>query len=274
LGLSIFYSKGLKMKTSDSAFTQWVFPLLFIGCAGWIIWHGASYIMAFGGFTDALAARYRQINFLDYAALIGLPVFLILGVLTVKRAQMEMEDYTPLDQIAMFIGRVTMLLIALVVGVMMYEVILRYVFERPTLWANELSLWMAGFVFILAGFYAMQQRSHIRIFLLYDMLPRNLQRTCDTISTFLILLFAFFLVYGGYGEAKAKLLRWETFGTVFDPPIPATLKPLVLLVVCLVAIQSLLNLINDWNKEPVIHTAADDIDQDEIERLKESVGEK
>ena len=261
------------MKTSDNAFTQWIFPLLFIGCAGWIIWHGATYIMAFGGYTDALAARYRQINFLDYLALIGLPIFFILGILTVKRAQMEMEDYTSLDQIAMFIGRVTMLLIFLVVAVMMYEVVLRYVFERPTLWANELSLWMAGFVFILAGFYAMQQRSHIRIFLLYDMLPRNLQRTCDTISTFFILLFAFFLVYGGYGEAKAKLLRWETFGTVFDPPIPATLKPLVLLVVCLVAAQALLNLINDWNKEPEIHTAADDIDQDEIERLKKTVGD-
>ena len=261
------------MNTSESAFTQWVYPLLFIGCAGWIIWHGASFIMAFGGYTDALAARYRQINFLDYAALIGLPIFFILGILNVKRAQMEIEDYSSLDQIAMFIGRVTMLLIALVVGVMMYEVILRYVFERPTLWANELSLWMAGFVFILAGFYAMQQRSHIRIFLLYDMLPRNLQRTCDTVSTFLILLFAFFLVYGGYGEAKAKLLRWETFGTVFDPPIPATLKPLVLLVVCLVALQALLNLIKDWNKEPEIHTAADDIDQDEIERLKKSVGD-
>ena len=261
------------MKTSDSAFTQWIFPLLFIVCAGWIIWHGATYIMAFGGYTDALAARYRQINLLDYLALIGLPIFFILGILTVKRAQMEMEDYTSLDQIAMFIGRVTMLLIFLVVAVMMYEVVLRYVFERPTLWANELSLWMAGFVFILAGFYAMQQRSHIRIFLLYDMLPRNLQRTCDTISTFFILLFAFFLVYGGYGEAKAKLLRWETFGTVFDPPIPATLKPLVLLVVCLVAAQALLNLINDWNKEPEIHTAADDIDQDEIERLKKTVGD-
>ena len=34
------------MKTSDNAFTQWVFPLLFIGCAGWAIWHGATYIMA------------------------------------------------------------------------------------------------------------------------------------------------------------------------------------------------------------------------------------
>lgn len=269
----LFFQKGLAMKTSDNAFIQWIFPLLFIACAGWIIWHGASYIMAFGGYTDALAARYRQINFLDYAALLGLPIFLILGTFTVKRAQMEMEDYSSIDQIAMFVGRVTMLLIALLVGVMMYEVVLRYVFERPTLWANELSLWMAGFVFILAGFYSMQQRSHIRIFLLYDMMPRGFQKACDTVSTFLILLFAFFLVYGGFGEAKAKLLRWETFGTVFDPPIPATLKPLVLLVVCLVAAQALLNLINDWNKEPEIHTAADDIDQDEIERLKKTVGD-
>jgi TRAP-type C4-dicarboxylate transport system permease small subunit len=187
---------------------------------------------------------------------------------------MEIEDYYSIDRIAMFVGRVTMLLVALLVGVMMWEVVLRYVFERPTLWANELSLWMAGFVFILSGFYAMQQRSHIRIFLLYDLLPRNLQRACDTISTFLIITFAFFLIYGGYGEAKAKFLRWETFGTIFDPPIPSTLKPLVLLVVSLVAIQSLLNLINDWNKEPEVHTAADDIDQDEIERLKKSVGDK
>ena len=125
--------------------------------------------MAFGGYTDALAARYREINFLDYAALIGIPIFFILGTLTVKRAPMEIDYYTSTDRIAMFVGRVTMLLVALLVGVMMWEVVLRYVFERPTLWANELSLWMAGFVFILSGFYAMQQRSHIRIFLLYDM---------------------------------------------------------------------------------------------------------
>ena len=229
--------------------------------------------MAFGGYTDALAARYRQIMMLDYLILVAMPILGVLGVLGVKRAPMEIDEYPAIDRIAMFIGRVTMLLIAIVVCVMMYEVILRYVFERPTLWANEMSLWLAGFVFILAGFYAMQQRSHIRIYLLYDMFPRSVQRICDTVSTVLIVGFAFFLVYGGYGEAKAKMLRWETFGTAFDPPIPATLKPLVLIVVTLVAIQSVLNLIADWNKEPEIHSAADDIDQDELERLKKSVGE-
>ena len=251
---------------------QWLVPFFNIACGSWIVWHGATYIMAFGGYTDALAARYRQIMMLDYLILVAMPILGVLGFLSVKQAPMEIDEYPAIDRIAMFIGRVTMLLIAIVVCVMMYEVILRYVFERPTLWANDISM-EAGFVFILAGFYAMQQRSHIRIYLLYDMFPRAVQRICDTVSTVLIVGFAFFLVYGGYGEAKAKMLRWETFGTAFDPPIPATLKPLVLIVVTLVAIQSVLNLIADWNKEPEIHSAADDIDHDELERLKKSVGE-
>ena len=266
-------TKDYEMGNSVRDLPQWLVPLLFIACGSWIVWHGATYIMAFGGYTDALAARYRQIMMLDYVILVALPILGVLGVLGVKRAPMEIDEYPAIDRMAMFIGRVTMLLIAIVVCVMMYEVILRYVFERPTLWANEMSLWLAGFVFILAGFYAMQQRSHIRIYLLYDMFPRAVQRICDTVSTVLIVGFAFFLVYGGYGEAKAKMLRWETFGTAFDPPIPATLKPLVLIVVTLVAIQSVINLIADWNKEPEIHSAADDIDHDELERLKKSVGE-
>jgi hypothetical protein len=42
--------------------------------------------------------------------------------------------------------------------------------------------------------------------------------------------------------------------------------------VALVAMQAVLNLISDWNIEPVKHTAADDIDKDELETLKRSVG--
>ncbi|MEL6599839.1 MAG: TRAP transporter small permease [Pseudomonadota bacterium] len=166
-----------------------------------------------------------------------------------------------MDRISLLIGRITMLLIAGIVCVMFYEVVLRYAFERPTLWANELSLWMAGFVFLFAGLYAMQQRSHIRIFLLYDVLPRGVQKTCDVISTGLIVLFAAAMVYGGFGEAYAKLMRWETFGTAFDPPIPATLKPAILLIIVLVAIQAVSNLIMDWNKAPESHLPVDDIEE-------------
>ncbi len=165
-----------------------------------------------------------------------------------------------MDRLSLLIGRITMILVAVIVSVMFYEVVVRYVFEAPTLWANELSLWLAGMVFLMSGLYAMQQRSHIRIFIIYDAMPRWMQRVCDVISTALICIFAAAIIYGGWNEARDKLLRWETFGTAFDPPIPATLKPLILLVVALVALQAVSNLICDWNKEKEIHTPADDLD--------------
>ncbi|TFL18289.1 TRAP transporter small permease subunit [Jannaschia formosa] len=226
-----------------------------------------------GPAVDALARRYDAVNLFDWLAVAGSVLFLVLGLMTVRRAPSEWEDWGFFDRLSVFIGRVTMVLIVVLVSVMVYEVVMRYVVERPTLWANEMSLWLAGFIFMLAGLYAMQQRSHIRIFILYDLMPRWLQRACDTVSTFLIVLFAAALFYGGWGEARDKFMRWETFGTAFDPPIPATLKPMLLFIVLLVALQAIANLIRDWNAEPVVHTAADDIDPDELERLRRQVGQ-
>ncbi|WP_298359763.1 TRAP transporter small permease subunit [uncultured Litoreibacter sp.] len=274
------------MEQKSGSLIEWLMPLAFILCAAWVTWHMPAFILDWGGDGQQLSEQYKRldvapgmpvvmgqyIDIIDILALLALPVLGYFGIKTVRRAAMEYESWGPLDRVSVFIGRVTMLLVVLLTCVMLYEVFVRYVLNAGTLWANELSLWLAGFVFLCAGLYAMQQRSHIRIFLIYDMFPRWLQRVCDCVSTLLIVTFAFFLVYGGYGEAFAKFGRWETFGTAFDPPIPATIKPTVLIVVTLVAIQSVINLISDWNNEPVVHSAADDIDEDEIERLKKAVG--
>ncbi|MEM8630872.1 MAG: TRAP transporter small permease [Pseudomonadota bacterium] len=278
---------------STGSLVEWVVPLAFVGTSAWLVWHFPAFILEFyppkgQSQFEQLAALYKRrdvtpdmaplfgqfADAIDWIAAILAPILFAIGVLTVKRARMEFADWRPIDRLSVFWGRITMMLIVLLVSVMLYEVFVRYVLEAPTLWANELSLWLAGFVFLGAGLYAMQQRSHIRIFLLYDVCPRWLQRTFDTISTLLIVLFAFFLVYGGYGEALDKLWRWETFGTAFDPPIPATIKPIVLVIVCLVAAQAVINLISDWNAVPVVHTAADDIDEDELEKLRASVGDE
>ena len=170
-----------------------------------------------------------------------------------------------MDRITIAISRVAMFLVALIVAIMLYEVVMRYVFESGTYWVNEMSLWAAGAVYLLAGLYVMQQRGHIRIFILYDMVPRGWQRLFDTISVVLICLFAAAIVYGGFNEAWAKMMRWETFGTAWDPPIPATMKPLVLVAVVLVAIQSVTNLIADWNKEKEVHNLAEEVKEEHID---------
>ncbi len=282
------------MDQSTGAVKEWLIPFAFFICAGWAVWHTPAYLLDFiPPASQSLFDQMSQLHlrkdvtpgmpgpfggyadFLDWTALILLPIFFVWGVRTVKIASMEYQDWRPIDRIALFMGRLTMVMIISMTSVMLYEVFLRYALEEPTLWANELTLWIAGYVFLFAGFYAMQQRCHIRIFLLYDAVPRWLQRTFDIISATLVVVFAGFLVYGSYIQVFViKFYKWEMFGTAFDPPIPATVQPMILIVVVLVAAQAVINVISDWNQEPTVHTAADDIDEDELEAIKRSVGAK
>ena len=128
-------------------------------------------------------------------------------------------------------------------------------------------------MFLCSGLYAMQQRCHIRIFILYDLAPRWLQHAFDVTWVFLLAVFAFFLVYGSFYQVfVVKFYKWEMFGTAFDPPIPATIQPTILIIIVLVAVQAVLNLISDWDLEPTAHTATDDIDEEELEAIKRSLG--
>ncbi len=189
------------------------------------------------------------------------------------RGAIEIEPHGFFDILSLITSRMAMILTALIVIVMFYEVVSRYVFSRPTLWANELSLWIAAFVFLFAGQYAMQQRSHIRIYVIYDIMPRWMQKTADVLSVLLIVGFTFALVWGNYADAQRRFLRLETFGTAWDPPIPGIVKPVILLIIILVTLQAVSNLIADWNKKPEHHSPLDEIDETEIENIKKTLGE-
>lgn len=175
----------------------------------------------------------------------------------------ETEPRSAIDYISLGISRVGMFLVAVIVAIMFYEVVMRYFFEKPTLWVNEMSLWIGGFVYLLASLYVLQQRGHIRITLLYDAVPRSVQRIFDVISTVCIVIFAAMTIHGGYREAVAKYERWETFGTAWDPPIPATMKPAIMIVSALIIAQAISNLIRDWRLE---HVPGDE--DDEVEELR------
>ncbi|MEL6682900.1 MAG: TRAP transporter small permease [Pseudomonadota bacterium] len=222
---------------------EWIWPSAFLICAGWCVWHIPAFTLDW--FLPENESLFMQVselhtrkevlqdmtglfggfaNVVDYLALVLMPVFALLGMRSVVVAPMEYEQWRSWDCFALFVGRSTMIMIIAMTSVMLYEVFMRYVIEAPTKWANELTLWIAGFVFLCSGFYAMQQRCHIRITLLYDVVPRPIRKTFDILSTALIVVFAAGVVYGSYTQVFInKLYRWEMFGTAFDPPIPATI---------------------------------------------------
>jgi len=210
--------------------------------------------------------------------MVGIMLFLLSGSLlttsiylsdTVESIEGNPQGF--FDILSLVVSRTAMVLTALTVLVMFYEVVLRYLFSAPTLWANELSLWMASFIFLFAGQYAMQQRSHIRIYVIYDLMPRWMQKSADVISCFLIVFFAFALVWGNYADAMRRFTRMETFGTAWDPPIPGIVKPAILIIIVLVAVQAISNLIADWHKAPEVHSPLDDIDQSEIDNIRRTL---
>lgn len=159
---------------------------------------------------------------------------------------LEHKGTGPLDMVTHSFSRIAMWAPFFIVLIILYEVVMRYFFAAATLWVNEMSLWIAGGIYLSAGLYAMLQRSHIRIFIIYDMVPLWLRRVFDLLSTLCVGIFAFAVIWGGFGESKAKFLRWEAFGTAFDPPIPATNKPLILTVMFFLALQATSNLVRDW----------------------------
>ncbi|MEP4197772.1 MAG: TRAP transporter small permease subunit [Aliishimia sp.] len=280
------------MQQRSISLWEWLVPMAFFFCISWVVWQLPAFILdwippaneSLFGQIDAIFTNYDiirlpslfggHIDILDMLALLLLPVLFVLGVRTVKRSSIESENWAPVDRASVFLGRVTMMMIIVLTCVMLYEVFVRYALERPTLWANETTLWIASFVFLLAGLYAMQQRSHIRIVLLYDAMPRNLQRAFDVASTFLIIVFAAATVFGSYKFVFVnKLYRWELYGSAFNPPIPATLQPMIIIIITLVALQAVANLITDWNRTPE-DMRTPEVDLEEVEAIKKSLGAK
>ena len=187
------------------------------------------------------------------------------------RGAIEIKPEGFFDIVSLVLSRITMIAVVFILVAMLYEVVARYVFNAPTLWANELALWIAGFVFLFAGLYAMQQRSHIRIYIIYDMMPLWMRKASDVLSVILIWFFTFGLIFGSYTDVKTKMARMETFGTAWDPPIPSTVYLGILVIISLVALQALSNLIADWHKIPESHSPMDDIDETEIEHIRKSI---
>ncbi len=72
-----------------------------------------------------------------------------------------------------------------------YEVVARYLFDAPTIWAYDLSLFLFGYIAALGGAYAQQKRSHINVDILYLLVSPKVKNIFNIIS---FSLGVFFLV--------------------------------------------------------------------------------
>ena len=85
------------------------------------------------------------------------------------------KTITKIDRFSLWIGRIVCWLTIPLFGAMVFEVIARYAFIAPTMWAYDISRMFAGALFMLGSGYALSKGVHIRADFLYRNWPIRIQ---------------------------------------------------------------------------------------------------
>jgi TRAP-type mannitol/chloroaromatic compound transport system permease small subunit len=134
------------------------------------------------------------------------------------------------DGLSRLFGAVAAILVIVLVVLMLYDVVLRYVFDAPTIWGNDINTWLMGASFVLSIAYAMATDSHVRVDLLYDRRTRPRIRYFDLVGlTLIVLPTVAFLTWGLYDHFITAFKTGERSGTGGWNPITWPFK-LVLLI--------------------------------------------
>ena len=124
------------------------------------------------------------------------------------------------------------------------QVILRYVFNAPTVWAGELSQMLFGAYATLSGGYIMRISGHVNVDIIYSRASERKRAAIDIFTSVLFFLFCgMLLVYGG-SMAWESVSSLETSGSAWDPPI-YPIRLAIPLAALLLLIQGVAKLIVD-----------------------------
>jgi len=106
-----------------------------------------------------------------------------------------------IERITRLFGMIAAWLIVPLAGSMMWEVISRYVFSRPTIWAYEIAYMQMGALFVLGIALTTQAKAHVRVDLLYDIFSPRWKAVVDLVGFLLLAVMILWLCYGLWGLA-------------------------------------------------------------------------
>ena len=136
--------------------------------------------------------------------------------------------------------------IVLSVLILLNEVVLRYVFNAPTIWAHETTIFLCGMAFLYGGLYCTACDRHIRVVLIYDSLPPRMRRVFDVVISLICMTASAFFAWASWLMVQKAAFRpdgsfrLERSGSAWDPVYPGLIKVFLLVVMAVMAVQFLI----------------------------------
>ena len=124
-----------------------------------------------------------------------------------------------IDRISELSGKVVSVLPGVVVIAIMYEISMRYVFRLPTLWASEVIVYGCGLTYVLGAAWALRERRHVKIDLLYDRLSERGRAILDSGTFVFFALYILVLIWASGKYALKSYALGETSGSAWNPVV-------------------------------------------------------
>ncbi len=111
-----------------------------------------------------------------------------------------------IDSLSNYVGRAACLLAIVLILVLVNETILRYVFNRPTMWGYELSYMVGASMAVLGWSYTHLRKGHVRVDIIYSRLSCRSQAIINVACSIIFLApLLYVLVRAGYNSIAFAL---------------------------------------------------------------------
>ncbi|MBS9402677.1 TRAP transporter small permease subunit [Halomonas sp. TRM85114] len=142
------------------------------------------------------------------------------------------------------VGRLVMLLIFVMMGVLLYGSISRSLFNSPLVWGIEVSQFLMAAYYLLGGAYSLQMDSHVRMDLFYTRWSDRTRALIDVLTMLLLFVFLGALLFGGISSTGYALRYDETSYSTWGPPL-APIKIIMTTGILLMLLQCLSTFFKD-----------------------------
>jgi TRAP-type mannitol/chloroaromatic compound transport system permease small subunit len=143
-----------------------------------------------------------------------------------------------------WIGNWFSYVVFLLTVLLLADVFMRYLVGRPAIWTAESAQLLFGAYAVLSGGYLLAHGAHVNVDILYSKFSPRTKATVDLCTSVLTFLFVGSLVYFGSAMAWDSVLRLETSGSAWNPPIwPVRLA--IPIGATLLLLQAIVKLIQD-----------------------------
>ncbi len=147
-----------------------------------------------------------------------------------------------IDQISTKVAAGASYFLILMMVVVAFEVLARYVFNRPTEWAMEITEFILLLIAVLGGAYTLRTGGHVNVDIVYGRFTLRTRAIISLFTSLLVFLFLGILLWKTADMFLTSLRLDEHSPSLFAPPL-YPIKALLPIGVCLILLQSIVRFI-------------------------------